>query len=262
MAVWQIAFETSARRASVALLREDMLVLQVLLDGQTRTAQSIAPAVQSLLDQLHAEQAKLGLVSVAIGPGSFTGLRIGVTAAKVLAFARNCPVVSCDTLEVVISQVRRHLFSSAHEVTEALTACDSAEIDVAINAYRGQVFHRRESLAPQIPARSQPVESRASDTADWSDQLVRDASRGSRIFVSGDVWQNQAALRLDPSANIVLTPAECWHPQAESVGRLAWQKFQQARSEESSEDCFALKPKYLRESAAVEKRAEKRVGRQ
>lgn len=256
MPVWQIAFETSAREGSVALLREDVLVLQILLDGQTRTAQSLAPAVKSLLDRLRDDQAELGFVSVAVGPGSFTGLRIGVTAAKTLAFTRNCPVVRCDTLSVIASQVRRNMGNVAGENAGATGSAAAevtvSEIDVAMNAYRGQVFHRRESFGGAVS-----IESEAIDNAEWFAAIQKDADTGTQLLLAGDIWKTQNA-KLDQQASpgndsggLRLTPEEYWAPTAAEVGQLARQKFERGETD----TCLSVTPNYLRESAAVEKKS-------
>jgi tRNA threonylcarbamoyladenosine biosynthesis protein TsaB len=251
MSAWQIAFETSGRLGSIALLREDMLVSHIVLDKEARTAQTLAPALQLLINRLEAERGgdprKLDFVSVSVGPGSFTGLRIGVTAAKTLAFALDCPVVVCDTLAVIISQVRRNV-----------TPPDDRPlaIDAAINAYRGQVFWRRESFSGNLLEPSQAI-----DLADWqlrlpqadSDTKIADneitASMGrfnDHFLAAGDVW----AKLPPPQPHISLADVSLWQPMAADVGAMGWQQFQ--RGEHL--DCMEVVPKYLRESAAVEKR--------
>jgi len=93
-----IALETSSSSGSIALFEADRLVAESDLGawelgrGQ-RTAQSLAPALQSILRQATWKPRDVELIAVTDGPGSFTGLRAGVTTAKVFAYATGAEVV-------------------------------------------------------------------------------------------------------------------------------------------------------------------------
>src|SRR3972149_6836639 len=71
-----------------------------------RTAQILAPGVRDLLDAHDWAPASIQLIAVAIGPGSFTGLRIGVTMAKTFAYAVGAQVIGVNTLAVLAEQAR------------------------------------------------------------------------------------------------------------------------------------------------------------
>src|SRR5215218_5232730 len=92
-----LAIESSGRHASVALLGGNAdstdLVGQTLLSSDERTAQVLAPTIQHLLKTADLSPKSIELVAVAIGPGSFTGLRLGVTTAKVFAYAIGADVI-------------------------------------------------------------------------------------------------------------------------------------------------------------------------
>ncbi|HEX5471854.1 MAG TPA: tRNA (adenosine(37)-N6)-threonylcarbamoyltransferase complex dimerization subunit type 1 TsaB, partial [Lacipirellulaceae bacterium] len=97
-----LAIETSGRHGSVATLGgevgEARLVGQLALTGDQRTAQSLAPAMQQLLAAAQWTPESLDLVAVTVGPGSFTGLRIGVTTAKAFAYAVGADIIRVNTL--------------------------------------------------------------------------------------------------------------------------------------------------------------------
>ena len=86
-----LSLETSCRRASLATHVADGGRLERIgesaLPAHLRTARSLAPATQRLLAESGWQPADVTLVAVSIGPGSFTGLRIGVTSAKTFAYA-------------------------------------------------------------------------------------------------------------------------------------------------------------------------------
>ena len=75
------------------------LLAELSLDHTQRSAQSLAPAIEALLTQVGWLPRDVQLVAVSVGPGSFTGLRVGVTTAKVFAYAVGAEVLGIDTLE-------------------------------------------------------------------------------------------------------------------------------------------------------------------
>src|SRR5688572_11693336 len=103
-----IAIETSGRHGSLAILSGDaddaQLQCEAGLGGEHRTAQSLAPALSDLLAEVNWPPATIGMVAVAVGPGSFTGLRIGVTTAKAFAYAVGAEIIGVNTLDVLASQ--------------------------------------------------------------------------------------------------------------------------------------------------------------
>lgn len=234
MTDWQIAIETSMRQGSVALLEGNRAIRQSLLPADRRTAQMLSPAVAELLSSHPEARRRVKVICVAAGPGSFTGLRIGVTAAKTLAYALRCPVVPCDTLAAIVERTRQ--------------ACPEAEmIDAAIDAFRGQVFRRRESRSGEVLIASQAI-----DRDQWLSSFppgVAAAGGGEHtILASGNAWTRVAVV--PPSVR--LAPEELWHPTAETIGMLGWKACQQG----AAIDPMRLRPEYLRESAAEEKAAQ------
>ena len=120
-----LAFETSAKAASVAILEEDKLLGESYLNcGQThsRTLMKLAEELLSVCE-LTAED--ITAVACAAGPGSFTGVRIGTAAAKGFAWGRELPCVGVSTLEAMAQQAR--LF-------EGIVCC-------AMDARRAQVYN-------------------------------------------------------------------------------------------------------------------------
>ena len=126
----QIAIETTGVSGSLAVLRGETVLQQRKLDSQHRAAAALAPALSELMRWCRDTQNRPQLVSIADGPGSFTGLRIGVTTAKTFSYATDLPVIAIDSL------------ASIAAVT-LLQEPDLETILVALDAYRGQVFMAR-----------------------------------------------------------------------------------------------------------------------
>ena len=99
---YSLAIETSSRRGSVALGRGDEMIETADLGEQRRHAVELLPAVDAMCRRNSVRPADLGEVYVSVGPGSFTGLRIGVTTAKTLGLALGCHLVAVPTLDAVV----------------------------------------------------------------------------------------------------------------------------------------------------------------
>jgi len=96
-----LAMETSTLAGGVALLDGDRLVAEYTLDVRTTHSERLLAAVDRLLEDAGWTLAALEGLAIAIGPGSFTGLRIGVSTVKGLAFSLGIPVVAVPTLEAL-----------------------------------------------------------------------------------------------------------------------------------------------------------------
>lgn len=95
-----LALETTDTQASVALYREGE-IRQRVIDSVQRHAETVMPAVEELLEQEGLTTQTLTGLAVDVGPGSFTGVRIGVCHANAIAYALGIPVVSVDALKAL-----------------------------------------------------------------------------------------------------------------------------------------------------------------
>ena len=86
-----LAIETSSLVSSVALLHEDTLKAELTIQARLTHSEQLMPHIADMLDKASVPKTKIDGIAVAIGPGSFTGLRIGLATAKGLAFAWNIP---------------------------------------------------------------------------------------------------------------------------------------------------------------------------
>ena len=117
-----LALETSGRGGSVALLhgeaaaaKADAVVLQArTLDAAERPAKTLHGCAQSMLAEQGWRAKELELICVAVGPGSFTGLRIGVVAAKTLAYATGATLAAVPTLAAIAEGVARSPWESGY----------------------------------------------------------------------------------------------------------------------------------------------------
>ncbi len=222
-----VAIETSTPSASLALAHGATILQQHELGTAEPTAKTIAAALDQLLQLARASSHTIELVAVAVGPGSFTGLRIGITMAKSLAYALACPIAAVDTLATMASQA-------------FLDRPTAPGVHVALNAYRGQLFVSswpRDQWRQTLDTGDFDRHSQAIDMQQWCEARSQDPS-GSLIVI-------EPAL-----ANKVNFP-EALHvlPTATRVAQLG----QHLASLGRTVDAMQLLPNYLRPSAAEEK---------
>ena len=94
-----LAVDTTAKAASVCLAEEDKIIGSFFIDTALTHSRTLMPMLDALLINTETKAEELSAIAVNAGPGSFTGVRIGVAAVKGLAFARGIPCVSVSTLE-------------------------------------------------------------------------------------------------------------------------------------------------------------------
>lgn len=100
-----LALDTSSNTATAAVMEDDVLLGEYILNHKKTHSQKIMIMIERLLDDLELEVSDIDYFAAAVGPGSFTGLRIGVETVKALAHAVNKPVVSVGTLEALAYNV-------------------------------------------------------------------------------------------------------------------------------------------------------------
>ena len=152
LAVRILALETSTNQASVALWESGTLQAEQCIVAERRIARFLLSTVQQVLDEHGWKPKDVQLVAVSQGPGSFTGLRVGLTTAKTFAYARQVPVVGVNTLEVIAEQSFYPLDREATVTTADLTQ----PLAVVMNAHREQFFAA--TFASSTPTSCQVME--------------------------------------------------------------------------------------------------------
>ena len=96
-----LAIDTSTRVSSVALVEDGRVVAELNQDTRLTHSERLMPQIKQLLDIAEKTTRDLSAIAVSIGPGSFTGLRIGMATAKTMAYALGIPVVGVPTLDAL-----------------------------------------------------------------------------------------------------------------------------------------------------------------
>lgn len=99
-----LGIDTALESCSAALSHNGELLSQISTECPKTHAEVLPPMVQDLLAAQNIKAQDIGKIGVTVGPGSFTGVRIGISFAKSLALGINCPCVGLSTLEVLAHQ--------------------------------------------------------------------------------------------------------------------------------------------------------------
>ena len=216
-----LGIETSGQEGSIALVESGVVLAEVPLSlTGRRHARTLVAELKDLLREAGRSPGECECVAVSIGPGSFTGLRVGVVCAKTFAYATGSQVVGVDTLEAIAA-------GSSEEVTQA---------DVLVDAMRGELFTARYIRGKDRWSRQNEI----SIVARRDFDAVRDGA----VPASGPALANIAveagfANRLDK---------ECWTPQARNVALIGESEATTGRSH----NLWTLEPLYIRRPAAEE----------
>ncbi len=218
-----LALETTERVGTLAAMAGDRLLCQLSLDPKQRSAQSLAPGIRTLLDRAKWQPGDVQLVATPVGPGSFTGLRVGVASAKAFAYGVGAEVLGVDTLEAIAAAAPEHV----------------TRVSVAMDAQRGEVITQTFERAPD--GWFEPIGPSALIEVDaW----LQGASPGTPL--TGPILRKVAG-RVPDGATVL--DAACWAPSAPAVARLAVRDHGRGRRD----DIWTLLPRYSRPSAAEEK---------
>jgi tRNA threonylcarbamoyladenosine biosynthesis protein TsaB len=219
-----LAIETTDKAGSVALLNGPETLSEIELNPAQRSAQSLAPGIEALLAQAGRKPSEVKLVAVADGPGSFTGLRVGVTTAKLFAYSVGAEVLGVDALEAIARQAQ----------------IDTAILWAVMDAQRNELFAAKFSRSLN-GERIQQGETEIISNAVWLEGLNRETA------VSGP---GLTKLLVRFPDDVPRVDSALWTPRAATIGQIAYERFAAG----ARQDVFQLIPRYFRRSAAEEKR--------
>ena len=227
-----LAFETSAKAASVALTENGRLLGESYQNTGLTHSQTLMVMAEDLLKQCGKAVSDLTAVAVAEGPGSFTGVRIGVTAAKGLSWGGEKPCYGVSTLEAMALSLGVY--------QGYICACMDARRSQVYNA----LFYVNRGTMERIS------EDRAIALSELSEELKKLAGP---IFLVGDGSNLTHKTLTAEIPAIVLPPEHRMHQRAVGVALLAEAK----AAAGDSGDGAALQPNYLRLSQAERERLER-----
>ncbi|MBQ2793692.1 MAG: tRNA (adenosine(37)-N6)-threonylcarbamoyltransferase complex dimerization subunit type 1 TsaB [Clostridia bacterium] len=227
-----LAFDSTARAASVAVLEDCRLLGQYNIDNGFTHSELLLPMAENLLKSLGMDISEIELFAAAVGPGSFTGVRIGAALVKGLAFGRDIPCVEVSTLRALAENL----------------AGTEGYIISAMDARRAQVYTATFSSSGEEIKRL--CEDRAMPISELSSELSR--LKG-EVYVVGDAYNSVYSALKRAGVNVKSTPPLSRGGSAYSIGRVAYGIYRAGGAVSDRE----LSPKYLRMPQAERERLEK-----
>ncbi len=224
-----LAFETSAKAGSVALLDADRLLGETYQDTGLTHSQTVMAMAQDLIAHCGHTPQDIQAVAVAKGPGSFTGVRIGVAAAKGFAWGAQIPCYGVSTLEAMALGLGVH----------------QGYVLPVMDARRGQVYTALFYVNQGMLERK--TEDRAVSLQELSEEIK---NLQESIFLVGDGSVLCYNTLSEVVCTLVMPPQHRMHQRASGVGLAAYRCMQAGEPGDAS----ALQPNYLRLSQAERER--------
>ncbi len=225
-----LAFDTCTPTASVAVVDGEVTLAEINASVEARHGETLLPRIEKVLERAGLDLASLDLLAVGIGPGSFTGVRVGLATAKGLALASGKPLRGVVSL--------RTMARGAYGADVPLVA-------PVLDAYKGEVYSAlyAYSAAGEIEQRLAPLHAPPEQAA----PVLARALDGAPVLLCGGGARRYSETLLSPldDGARLADPARDL-PNAVHLAREAQLAFER----EGASDLFALEPLYLRPSDA------------
>jgi tRNA threonylcarbamoyladenosine biosynthesis protein TsaB len=222
-----LSVETSGRLGSVAIAAGNDLLGEKTFSGPMKHSLELFPVIRGLLAEFDKKPEQIEHIYISSGPGSFTGLRISVTLAKILHLAESkVKIVAVDTLDVIAANAFELLRNKAGDVPAIAAILDAKRGEFFIALYENKDDQWKKT-----------VEDRLMSATEFLDNF---SGRFKNIWLSGEglVYYKD----LFTSDVVDFFEESCWYPKASKVHLLGWEK---AQREEFS-DVMMLEPHYIR----------------
>lgn len=227
-----LALDTTAKASSASIVSEEKILAEFSVNLNLTHSQTIMPMCEQVLDCCQLTLEEIDAFAVSSGPGSFTGLRIGLSAIKGMAYALKKPCIEVSTLDALSYNVRPFF------------GIICAVMDARCNQFYNALYRQTADSFEKL------TEDRAISLADLTDELQR---FDEPILLVGDGAQLCYNKVKDLLPRILLTPANNCHQRASGVGLAAMEKAEKGLFTDAS----ALIPHYLRRPQAERERLQK-----
>ncbi len=215
-----LAIETSGKAGSIALHNAGVALQHLELSATGRRhARTLIPEINHLLKSYNFTPSDVNLVAVSIGPGSFTGLRVGIVCAKTFAYAVGCNIIGVDTFLAIAA-------ASPKNVNEVWVIEDALRGDL----FAGKYVRHDQTWTCAINAKLIALEA-------WLPQV------GETLVTGPGVTKHKDLL-----TNAYLSDEQLRDPQATWIAHVGEQLFNSGQKD----DPWTLMPHYMRRSAAEE----------
>ncbi len=225
-----LQIETATQTCSVALAENGVVLNAVEKTDRNIHASNITLFVEEVLKESNKALKDLDAVAVSMGPGSYTGLRIGVSTAKGLCYALDIPLIAVNTLEAMTAGFKSKCFSVRHD-TLFCPMIDARRMEVYCQVLNGD-------LKVLLP-----TEAKIIDENSFADFL-----KDNVVYFFGDgAAKCEETIGLNPNARIM----DDYYNTAKDLSSLAFEKFKNT----DFVDVAYFEPFYLKDFVATTKKA-------
>ena len=221
-----LAIDTSGKSTSIALARGAGLIASVVIPPDEKRSETLWSDVQSLLAETGLRIEDVDVFAACVGPGGFTGLRVGMAALKGFSMAKGKPLIGVTSLQ-----------ASAYGIEAQKRVC------VLLNAYKGEVYSQLFRIeSDRVPnAENEPL------ISNLENALVRVESYDELVFVGDGAvanWDKISVENAQRGKRWVLDIGD--RRSAESIAQLAYRRYERGETETAE----SLKACYVRPSEA------------
>ena len=220
-----LAIDTATQVSSVAVLKEGRLLAELTMQGKLTHSETLLPHIEQVLKMAAVAKEELTGIAVSNGPGSFTGLRIGLAAAKAMSYVLGIPLVGVSTLQGLAYQL----------------PAPGVRVMCLLDAQKGNAYvesYRWENNSLQVVDSVQ--------VAKITDIVAACANMNEQVILLGDAVQKKVAGKLELPANVSVAPPHIVMPRAACVAMLGQAKLMAGETD----NVMDLEPVYIRRSEA------------
>ena len=229
-----VAVETSGRIGSIAIGQGDSVLFESYFSGSMKHSAELFDTLNHLIDRVGIRPGQIDPLYITVGPGSFTGIRIAVTLAKMLGYAAGTRIVAVDTLDALVENATDFFSTIDSDLRRAATILDAKQnrFFVAIYEKNGEKW---EKIHPDSLLHPDDI------LAIIQRDNIPTALLGEGLVYYGDRFESPLTTRLDKSF---------WTVSARKVYQVGRAMAQKGLFSDTN----SLVPAYIRKPDAVEKR--------
>ena len=218
-----LAVDTSSKICAVAILEDNKVIDEIKLDNGKTHSENLMPIIKEILDKNDLTLKDMNLIAVSVGPGSFTGIRIGIATIKPMAEVYNLPVASVTSLETLA----RNIENKEKDFT-IISLIDARNNQVYAGFFDTEYNLKEDEIAEDI------------------DEVLKKAGKYSKIIFVGDgaIIHKEKIEENLKDRNIIFAKEN--DQSAINTGKIGYKKF----LEKNLKNADTILPIYLRKSQA------------
>lgn len=223
-----LALDTATMVSSVAVAEEQRLLAEITTETRLTHSETLLPHIEEVLKLARTEKGNLTAVAVSIGPGSFTGLRIGLAAAKAICYSLNISLVTVPTLQVLAARFPVPL----------------VKVCALLDAQKGNVYRE---IFTYEDGETKTYRELCVLPLDEAIKECAEEAKSAPVILTGEVAEKRRDRIILPP-KVTIAPPAVVMPRAAEVAFLGLKKL----SRGETENLMTAEPLYVRRSEAEE----------